>query len=98
MENKKNYSAEYEKVKSQLEYFFKNYQDLSFEAKMTSIVSSLSINITDIFFVGFYVVTPNIAKNEFELQIGPYQSKILATPRIALGKGVCGSAWKENKT
>ena len=43
------------------------------------------------FWVGFYFV-----KND-QLVLGPFQGPIACT-RIALGKGVCGSAWKEKET
>lgn len=41
--------------------------------------------------VGFYFV-----KGE-ELVLGPYQGPVACT-RIAFGKGVCGSSWKDEKT
>jgi len=41
--------------------------------------------------VGFYIV-----KND-ELVLGPFQGPIACT-RISLGKGVCGTSWKESKT
>lgn len=40
--------------------------------------------------VGFYLVKNN------ELVLGPFQGPVACT-RIAFGKGVCGSAWKEKK-
>jgi L-methionine (R)-S-oxide reductase len=43
------------------------------------------------FWVGFYLVKEN------QLVLGPFQGPIACT-RINLGKGVCGTAWKENKT
>lgn len=43
------------------------------------------------FWVGFYLV-----KGE-ELVLGPFQGPIACT-RIAYGKGVCGTAWKEEQT
>jgi len=43
------------------------------------------------FWVGFYLVKDN------QLVLGPFQGPIACT-RINLGKGVCGTAWKENKT
>ncbi len=43
------------------------------------------------FWVGFYLVKKN------ELVLGPFQGTLACT-RIALGKGVCGTAWKEAKT
>lgn len=43
------------------------------------------------FWVGFYLV-----KGE-QLVLGPFQGPLACT-RIALGKGVCGTAWKDAKT
>jgi GAF domain-containing protein len=43
------------------------------------------------FWVGFYVV------QDQELVLGPFQGPIACT-RIAYGRGVCGTAWKEQKT
>ena len=43
------------------------------------------------FWIGFYLVKKN------ELVLGPFQGTLACT-RIALGKGVCGTAWKEAKT
>jgi len=40
--------------------------------------------------VGFYRVVGN------ELVLGPFQGPVACT-RIALGKGVCGTAWKEDR-
>lgn len=43
------------------------------------------------FWVGFYLV------KDGELVLGPFQGPIACT-RIRLGKGVCGTAWKEART
>jgi len=43
------------------------------------------------FWVGFYLIKNN------ELVLGPFQGPIACT-RIQKGKGVCGSAWQQNKT
>lgn len=43
------------------------------------------------FWVGFYLV-----KND-ELVLGPFQGPVACT-RIGLGKGVCGTAWQQEKT
>ena len=43
------------------------------------------------FWVGFYLV------KDGELVLGPFQGPIACT-RIKYGKGVCGTAWKEEKT
>ena len=42
------------------------------------------------FWVGFYLVKDN------ELVLGPFQGPVACT-RIGLGKGVCGTSWKEKK-
>ncbi len=44
------------------------------------------------FWVGFYLV-----ENEQQLVLGPFQGPIACT-RINLGKGVCGSSWKQAET
>jgi L-methionine (R)-S-oxide reductase len=41
--------------------------------------------------VGFYLV------KEGELVVGPFQGPVACT-RIALGRGVCGTSWKEKRT
>ena len=43
------------------------------------------------FWVGFYIVKNN------QLVLGPFQGLIACT-RIAYGKGVCGTSWKDKKT
>lgn len=43
------------------------------------------------FWVGFYIVKNN------QLVLGPFQGPIACT-RIAYGKGVCGTSWKDKKT
>lgn len=45
----------------------------------------------DFFWIGVYRVAGN------ELLLGPFQGPV-ACLRIGYGKGVCGTAWKENKT
>lgn len=46
--------------------------------------------------VGFYLVKPNRTEQE-ELVLGPFQGPVACT-RIRFGKGVCGAAWKEERT
>ncbi|MGZ3864607.1 MAG: GAF domain-containing protein [Bacteroidia bacterium] len=43
------------------------------------------------FWVGFYLVKNN------ELVLGPFQGPVACT-RIAFGKGVCGTSWKDAQT
>lgn len=59
-------------------------------ANLANIASALKMTF-DFFWVGFYVV-----END-QLVLGPFQGPIACT-RIAYGKGVCGSSWKQNET
>ena len=59
-------------------------------ANTSNIVGALKYGI-DFFWVGFYFVKGN------QLVLGPFQGPVACT-RIAFGKGVCGVAWKEQKT
>jgi GAF domain-containing protein len=45
----------------------------------------------DFLWVGFYIVKHG------ELVLGPFQGPVACT-RIGLGKGVCGTAWEQQKT
>lgn len=47
--------------------------------------------------VGFYRVLPTPDANGQELVLGPFQGPVACT-RIAYGRGVCGTAWKEGRT
>ena len=58
-------------------------------ANLANISAALK-EVFDFFWVGFY-----LARNE-QLVLGPFQGPIACT-RIAYGKGVCGTSWKENK-
>ncbi|MDO9679390.1 MAG: GAF domain-containing protein [Bacteroidales bacterium] len=49
------------------------------------------------FWVGFYLVKRDSKENKEVLVLGPFQGSVACT-RIAYGKGVCGTAWKEQKT
>lgn len=59
-------------------------------ANMANISAALKMSF-EFFWVGFYIV-----KRE-ELVLGPFQGTIACT-RIKYGKGVCGTAWKEERT
>lgn len=54
-------------------------------------ISALLKELFSFLWVGFYRVVGK------ELVLGPFQGP-LACSRIAFGKGVCGTAWLENKT
>ena len=59
-------------------------------ANLSNIAAALKQTM-DFFWVGFYLVKEN------QLVLGPFQGPIACT-RIDLGKGVCGTAWKEKRT
>ncbi|SHF33881.1 GAF domain-containing protein [Dysgonomonas macrotermitis] len=66
---------------------------ISYETDLIANMANLSAVLREAFgflWVGFYIV-----RNK-ELVLGPFQGKIACT-RIGYGKGVCGTAWKENK-
>ncbi len=67
---------------------------ISGEKDLVANLANLSAALKQSFgflWVGFYLVKEN------ELVLGPFQGPIACT-RIAYGKGVCGTAWKEKKT
>ncbi len=59
-------------------------------ANMANIAAAIK-HTFDFLWVGFYIV------QEGQLVLGPFQGPIACT-RIHYGKGVCGTAWKEQKT
>lgn len=59
-------------------------------ANLANIAAALKQTF-DFFWVGFYRVKGD------ELVLGPFQGPVACT-RIRLGKGVCGTAWKEAHT
>src|SRR5438128_9507258 len=72
----------------QIESLIEGEKDLV--ANLSNIAAALKQTF-NFFWVGFYLVKGN------ELVLGPFQGPIACT-RIAMGKGVCGSAWKEKRT
>jgi L-methionine (R)-S-oxide reductase len=78
----------YQTLLPQIESLVSGEPDLI--ANLSNIAAALKQTF-DFFWVGFYLVKEN------ELVLGPFQGPIACT-RIGLGKGVCGSSWKEQKT
>lgn len=78
----------YEELLPQIAALIKGESDLT--AKMANISAALKQTF-DFLWVGFYVVKNN------ELVVSAFQGPI-ACLRIAFGRGVCGTAWKEAKT
>ncbi len=64
--------------------------ETNFIANLANICAAIKIKF-NFFWVGFYLVEKN------ELILGPFQGTVACT-RIQKGKGVCGTAWKKNKT
>lgn len=65
------------------------------ETNLIANMANLSAMLHDefgFFWVGFYIVD-----SEKELVLGPFQGPPACT-RIPFGKGVCGTAWKENRS
>jgi GAF domain-containing protein len=58
-------------------------------ANMANICASLKYGF-NFFWVGFYLV------KEGQLVLGPFQGPVACT-RIAMGKGVCGTSWKNRE-
>jgi GAF domain-containing protein len=78
----------YQALLPQVEALITGEQDLV--ANLANIAAALR-EAFGFFWVGFYVVQGQ------ELVLGPFQGPIACT-RIAFGRGVCGTAWKEQKT
>jgi len=78
----------YESLLPQINALIEGERD--FIANLSNIMSALKFGM-NFFWVGVYFV------KETELVLGPFQGPVACT-RIALGKGVCGTAWKEKRT
>jgi L-methionine (R)-S-oxide reductase len=64
-------------------------------ANLSNIIAALKFGM-DFFWVGIYFVKPSKTSGE-ELVLGPFQGPVACT-RIAYGKGVCGTSWKNKST
>ena len=83
-----NKTATYEELMPQLKALTASEND------MIANMANVSAGLKEVFgwwWVGFYLV-----KGE-QLVLGPFQGPVACT-RIAFGKGVCGTAWKEKKS
>ncbi|WP_416867934.1 MAG: GAF domain-containing protein [Imperialibacter sp.] len=78
----------YESLVPQVEALIAGEPDLT--ANLANIAAALKYGM-GFFWVGFYMVKDD------QLVLGPFQGPIACT-RINLGKGVCGSSWKEART
>jgi GAF domain-containing protein len=80
--------SQYESLCVQLESLLGGEKDVI--ANMANAAAAIK-EIFGFFWVGFYIVREN------QLILGPFQGPIACT-RIAFGRGVCGTAWKEART
>src|SRR5579875_1940831 len=83
-----NKTEQYESLIPQITALVDGENDLV--ANMANIAAALKEQFKW-FWVGFYLVKNN------ELVLAPFQGPVACT-RISKGKGVCGSAWAEEKT
>ena len=76
---------QYQAILQQIKALLEGETDLI--ANLANIAAALKQTM-GFFCLGFYLVKDN------ELVLGPFQGPIACT-RIAFGKGVCGTSWKE---
>jgi GAF domain-containing protein len=85
----------YETLVPQIEALVSGEPDVV--ANLSNIAAALKQTM-NYFWVGFYLVKDNsMLTGRQELVLGPFQGPIACT-RIGLGKGVCGTSWKEKRT
>ncbi|NEN22051.1 GAF domain-containing protein [Cryomorpha ignava] len=78
----------YEDVLKHVKGVLEGETDLT--ANLANVAAILKI-LPGYFWVGFYIVKNGV------LVLGPFQGPVACT-RIAFGKGVCGTAWKEKQS
>src|SRR3569833_2125467 len=83
-----NKAEQYQSIIPQIEALLMGEPDLV--ANLANVCAALKEQFKW-FWVGFYLVKGD------ELVLGPFQGPVACT-RIGLGKGVCGTAWQQEKT
>jgi len=83
----------YEKILMKFDSIIFGKLELSAQAKMSLLSSLLYMEFSHWTFCGFYAI-----KNPDLLEIGPYQGNLLPCTHISIGRGVCGTSLKEEKT
>lgn len=81
--------TDYSLILAQLEAVTSGERDTV--ANLSNVSAALNMNLTDINWVGFYLV------RDGQLVLGPFQGKV-ACIRIDFGKGVCGAAASTDRT
>ena len=77
----------YQSILPQIKALVEGESDIT--ANMANVCAALKFGL-NFFWVGFYLVKNN------QLVLGPFQGPVACT-RINLGKGVCGTSWKNNE-
>ena len=85
---KGNKEEKYQSILPQIKALLQGEDDLI--ANLGNISAALKEQF-NFFWVGFYLIKDN------ELVLGPFQGSVACT-RIALNRGVCGTAWAKNET
>ena len=83
----------YEKILMEFDSIIFGKLELSAQAKMSLLSALLYREFSHWTFCGFYII-----KNPALLEIGPYQGNLLPCTHISIGRGVCGTSLKEEKT
>lgn len=86
--NTGNKEEQYQSLLPQIKALLHGEDDLI--ANLANVAAALKEQF-DFFWVGFYLVKRD------QLVLGPFQGPVACT-RIALNKGVCGTAWAQRKT
>ncbi len=82
-------AEEFELALSELRFRTENERDVI--ANLSNASAVLKAHMDNVNWLGFYIVRNN------ELVLGPFQG-LAAVTRIAVGKGVCGTAVEKNET
>jgi len=77
----------YQSILPQIKALVEGESDIT--ANMANVCAALKFGL-NFFWVGFYLVKNN------QLVLGPFQGPVACT-RINLGKGVCGTSWKNKE-
>jgi GAF domain-containing protein len=85
---------QYRTLIPQIEAVLENEKDLI--ANLANICAALKEQFNWLW-VGFYLVKKSSDQIDSELVLGPFQGPLACT-RIRKGKGVCGTAWAQEKT
>jgi len=83
----------YKDIYNTIESLFDSSAPLSFQAKMSLTASILAYQFKNWVFCGFYV-----SNGDRNLEIGPYQGKVLPCTNINYGAGVCGTSAMKKQT